>query len=76
MLDLTRKGQLFQPFTQVDQGVTRDREGIGVGLYVVRRLVEVYGGSVDVRSDSGCVTVEVRLHPGGSPAPVTAPVPV
>ena len=76
VLDLTRKGQLFQPFTQVDQGVTRDREGIGVGLYVVRRLVEVYDGSVDVRSDSGWVTVEVRLHPGGSPAPVTAPVPV
>ena len=68
VLDLTRKGQLFMPFTQVDQGITRDREGVGVGLYVVRRLVEVYGGSVDVRSDSGWVTVEVRLHPGGAAA--------
>jgi signal transduction histidine kinase len=76
VLDLTRKGQLFMPFTQVDQGVTRDREGVGVGLYVVRRLVEVYGGSVDVRSDSGWVTVEVRLHPGGAAAALTPPVPV
>ena len=77
VLDLTRKGQLFQPFTQVDQGVTRDREGIGVGLYVVRRLVEVYGGSVDVRSDSGWVTVEVRLHSGGAASVrLTEPVPV
>jgi len=76
VLDLTRKGQLFMPFTQVDQGVTRDREGVGVGLYVVRRLVEVYGGTVDVRSDSGWVTVEVRLHPGGASAALTPAVPV
>ena len=61
VVDLTRKGRLFEPFTQVDSGATREREGIGVGLYVVRRLVEVYGGSVDVRSDSGWVTVDVRL---------------
>ena len=63
-LDLTRAGRLFEPFTQVDSGATRDREGIGVGLYVVRRLVEVYGGTVDVHSDSGWVTVELRLAGG------------
>ncbi len=62
VIDLTRAGRLFEPFTQADSGATRDREGIGVGLYVVRRLVEVYGGTVDVRSDSGWVTVEVRLQ--------------
>ena len=67
VLDLTAAERLFEPFTQLDSGATRDREGIGVGLYVVRRLVEVYGGSVDVRSDSGWVTVEVRLQPAGSP---------
>ena len=61
-IDLTRAGRLFEPFTQGDSGATRDHEGIGVGLYVVRRLVEVYGGNVDVRSDSGWVTVEVRLR--------------
>jgi signal transduction histidine kinase len=76
VLDLTRKGQLFQPFTQVSTGATRDREGLGVGLYVVRRLVEVYGGSVDVRSDSGWVTVEVRLQPGGTTATLPDAVPV
>ncbi len=73
VLDLTRKGQLFQPFTQVSTGATRDREGIGVGLYVVRRLVEVYGGSVDVQSDSGWVSVEVRLESGGAVLPVAPP---
>jgi signal transduction histidine kinase len=54
------------PFTQLDSGATRDREGIGVGLYVVRRLVDVYGGHVDVRSEDGWVTVEVRLQSAGS----------
>jgi len=66
VVDLTRKGRLFEPFTQESSGATRDREGIGVGLYVVRRLVEVYGGSVDVQSDIGWVTVEVRLGCGGA----------
>jgi signal transduction histidine kinase len=62
VLDLTEAERLFEPFTQQDSGATRDREGIGVGLYVVRRLVDVYGGSLDVRSEAGWVTVEVRLH--------------
>lgn len=68
VLDLTAAERLFEPFTQLDNGATRDREGIGVGLYVVRRLVDVYGGSVDVRSEAGWVTVEVRLQAAGTPA--------
>jgi signal transduction histidine kinase len=64
-VDLTCAGRLFEPFTQVDSGATRSREGIGVGLYVVRRLVEVHGGTVQVHSDSGWVTVEVRLQAAG-----------
>ena len=75
VVDLTHKGRLFEPFTQESSGATRDREGIGVGLYVVRRLVEVYGGSVDVQSDIGWVTVEVRLECGQESSPRT-PVPV
>jgi signal transduction histidine kinase len=79
VLDLTRKDELFQPFTQVDSTATREREGIGVGLFVVSRLVEAYGGSVDVDSHSGWVTVEVRLRSGepSRTAPVVpAPLPV
>jgi signal transduction histidine kinase len=68
VLDLDEAERMFEPFTQQDSGATRDREGIGVGLYVVRRLVDVHGGSLDVRSADGWVTVEVRLqaaHPTG-----------
>ena len=53
--------RLFEPFVQGDQGPTRQHEGLGMGLYVVRRLVEVYGGRVSARADTGWVTVEIRL---------------
>ena len=55
--------RLFEPFVQGDNGVTREHEGLGMGLYVVRRLVEVYGGWVKARCEDGWVTVELRLRP-------------
>lgn len=64
--------RLFEPFTQADAGPTRMHEGVGLGLYVVRRLVEVYGGQVLARSEAGWTTVEVRLQPArphGAPLP-------
>jgi len=68
-LDDDTAGRLFEPFTQAETGATRDAEGLGMGLYVVRRLVEVYGGTVDVRSENGWVTVELRLQPGATALP-------
>lgn len=68
-LDDTEAGRLFEPFTQAASGATREAEGMGMGLYVVRRLVEVYGGTVDVRSEGGWVTVELRLQPGSTAVP-------
>ncbi len=70
-LDTGDTGRLFEPFTQMDSGATRDAEGMGMGLYVVRRLVEVYGGTVDVRSEGGWVTVELRLSHGSSALPTS-----
>jgi signal transduction histidine kinase len=53
--------RLFEPFVQGDPGPTRSHEGIGMGLYVVRRLIEVHGGRVSARADTGWVTIEIRL---------------
>jgi signal transduction histidine kinase len=61
-LDERSTARLFEPFTQADSGPTRNREGLGMGLYVVRRLIEVYGGGVSARSEGGWVTVEVHLR--------------
>ena len=52
---------LFEPFTQGDASITRPKQGAGVGLYVVRRLIEVSKGRLTVHSQPGWVSVEVRL---------------
>ena len=41
---------VFDPFTQVDRNLNRSQGGLGIGLNLVRRLVELHGGSVAAAS--------------------------
>ncbi len=45
--------RLFQPFTQVDSSRSRAYEGTGLGLVMVRRLVELQEGALLVESEPG-----------------------
>jgi signal transduction histidine kinase len=42
--------QVFDMFTQVDRSLERSQSGLGIGLTLVKRLVEMHGGSIEAHS--------------------------
>ena len=62
---------VFDLFTQADRSLARSEGGLGIGLTIVRNLVELHGGTVTVESDGPGRGSEfiVRL-PLGTPAEV------
>ena len=46
-------GKLFQPFSQIDDSLTRQYGGLGLGLANAKQLIEMMEGTISVTSDHG-----------------------
>jgi signal transduction histidine kinase len=74
-LDGREARRIFDRFYQVDQSLTRQRGGCGLGLSIVKFIVEAHDGSVEVQSEPGkgsTFRVKIPLA-NGQPIPETEP---
>lgn len=69
-MEASQVDTLFEPFRQASEGWSREYEGTGLGLTLVRRLVEQMNGTVSVDTEKGegtCFTVRLpRVRPDGA----------
>jgi signal transduction histidine kinase len=60
------------PFGQVDSRLARKYQGVGLGLPLTKRLVELHGGTLEIANEPGEGTIvtarlpEARLHPAAA----------
>jgi len=70
--------QIFEMFQQVDQTLERAHGGLGIGLTLVKRLVELHGGQVEARSEGpgkGSTIIVTLPALSGAPAGADHPSP-
>jgi CheY-like chemotaxis protein/nitrogen-specific signal transduction histidine kinase len=70
---------IFDSFRQLDTGLSRSYSGLGLGLAIVDKLLQLLGGEISVQSQPGqgsLFTVRIPLEiPGGATLPRQAPRP-
>ncbi|MEB3288845.1 MAG: PAS domain S-box protein [Leptolyngbya sp.] len=67
--------RLFQPFVQIDSTLSRQHEGTGLGLVLVKKIVDLHGGTVSLTSEVGVGSCFMVDLPIASPDQDTAPLP-
>ncbi len=66
--------RVFELFVQGRQAIDRSHGGLGLGLAIVRNLVELHGGTVHAHSEGegqgSAFTVRLPIHEGGASEPM------
>lgn len=52
-IDKSKQSRLFDKFYVVEDFLTREERGIGLGLAIVRKIVELHNGRIEVHSEPG-----------------------
>ncbi|HTE43390.1 MAG TPA: ATP-binding protein [Steroidobacteraceae bacterium] len=55
-------GRIFEMFTQVDSTLEKSQGGLGIGLTLVKRLVEMHGGNIEAFSEGTGLGSEFRVR--------------
>jgi CheY-like chemotaxis protein len=67
--------RIFELFTQAERSLDRAEGGLGIGLSLVQRLVELHGGTVEATSVQGEGSEFIVRLPMASPPPTPSPSP-
>ena len=74
--------RVFEPFVQADRSLERSRGGLGIGLTLVKKIVELHQGQVSAQSDglgrgsAFAIRLPARAGAEAAVAAAAAPVPV
>ena len=61
-IDETFRERIFEPFFRVDKSRSRKIGGVGLGLAMVREIVQVHDGEIEVHgNEQGGTTFEVKM---------------
>jgi signal transduction histidine kinase len=55
--------RIFEPFVQVENAMSRTHQGTGLGLPLVRKIMNLHGGTVDIESAVGKGTTATATFP-------------
>jgi CheY-like chemotaxis protein len=68
---------IFDRFTQADSSITRQQQGLGLGLAICKQLITLMGGTIHAQSTHGkgsTFTVELKLPAASTSAEQTSPL--